>query len=159
MPNYPLDKIDLAILDQLQTSGRMTNQELADLIGLSPSPCLRRVKQLENQGVITGYGALIDPDKIGLSVMAFVRVRLHQQNDKGITVFESAVTTFPEVMECYLMSGEADYHLRVLVGSLYEFEEFLREKLTKIESVSEVKSSFALRHVVYKTAIPLNGLH
>jgi Lrp/AsnC family leucine-responsive transcriptional regulator len=159
MPNYPLDKIDLAILDQLQTSGRMTNQELADLVGLSPSPCLRRIRQLENQGVITGYGALIDPDKIGLSVMAFVRVRLHQQNDKGITVFESAVMTFPEVMECYLMSGEADYNLRVLVGSLYEFEEFLREKLTKIESVSEVKSSFALRHVVYKTAIPLNGLH
>lgn len=133
----------------------MTNQALSEQIGLSPSPCLRRVRQLEEAGVITGYVALIDPAAIGLSVTAFVRIRLDQQDDQHLAQFETAIADFPEVMECYLMSGEADYQLRVLVGSLGEFEDFLRQKLTRIRGVAQVTTSFALRPVVYRTALPV----
>lgn len=154
MPKIDVDEFDLRIISLLQTNGRMTNQELSDQIGLSPSPCLRRVRQLENAGVITGYVALVDPQMLGLSVSAFVRVRLDQQDDQHLAAFETAVAEFPEVMECYLMTGEADYQLRVLVGSLGEFEDFLRHRLTKIKGVAQVTTSFALRPVVYKTALP-----
>jgi Lrp/AsnC family leucine-responsive transcriptional regulator len=157
MTKIDLDAIDHRILVELQSDGRMTNQELSDKVGLSPSPCLRRVRQLETEKVITGYVALIDPDKIGLSVTAFVRVRLSHQDDRHLAVFEEAVAAFPEVMECYLMTGEADYQLRVVVESLAEFEDFLRKKLTRIAGLSTVTTSFALRPVVYKTALPPRG--
>lgn len=156
MPTRPLDATDRKMLGQLQNDGRMTNQELSDRIGLSPSPSLRRLKQLEDDGVIQRYVALLDPDRVGLSVTAFVRVRLDQQDDRHLSAFENAVATFPEVMECYLMTGDADYQLRVLVGSLNAFEEFLRSKLTKMSGVAQVTTSFALRPVVYKTALPLD---
>jgi Lrp/AsnC family leucine-responsive transcriptional regulator len=156
MAKTQLDTIDRRILSKLQTDGRMTNQDLSDKVGLSPSPCLRRVRQLEAEQVITGYVALIDPDAIGLSVSAFVRVRLSQQDDRHLATFEEAVAAFPEVMECYLMTGEADYQLRVVVESLAEFEDFLRHKLTRIAGVAQVTSSFALRPVVYRTALPLD---
>lgn len=155
MPIKSLDAIDRKVLLQLQADGRITNQDLAEKVGLSPSPCLRRVRQLEDQGVITGYVALVDPETIGLAVSAFVRVRLSQQDDRHLATFEEAIGAFPEVMECYLMTGEADYQLRVLVASLAEFEDFLRYKLTRIDGVSQVTSSFALRPVVYRTALPL----
>jgi Lrp/AsnC family leucine-responsive transcriptional regulator len=128
---------------------------LADAVGLSPSPCLRRVRQLEESGIIQGYVGLVDPAAVGLGVTAFVRIRLEQQDDTRLSLFEAAVADFPEVMECYLMTGEADYQLRVLVGSLSEFEDFLRHKLTKVAGVSQVTTSFALRPVVYKTALPV----
>jgi len=149
-----LDALDRQILAQLQADGRMSNQELSERIGLSPSPCLRRLRQLEAGGVIQRYVALVDPETVGLGVTAFVRVRLDQQDDRHLAVFEAAVAAIPEVMECYLMTGEADYQLRVLVGSLGEFEDFLRHRLTRIAGVSQVTSSFALRPVVYKTALP-----
>ncbi len=155
MPRSKLDPIDRAVLRQLQADGRITNHDLAGKIGLSPSPCLRRVRQLETDRVITGYVALIDPETVGLRVSAFVRVRLSQQDDRHLAIFEAAIVRFPEVMECYLMTGESDYQLRVLVDSLAEFEDFLRHKLTRIAGVSEVTSSFALRPVVYRTALPL----
>ena len=155
MPIYITDAIDQKILSHLQTDGRMTNQDLADHIGLSPSPCLRRVRQLEADGVISRYVALVDPDKIGLSVTAFVRVRLDQQDDRHLADFETAVADFPEVMDCYLMTGEADYQLRVLVGSLIQFEEFLRFRLTRVKGVANVTTSFALRPVIYKTAVSM----
>jgi Lrp/AsnC family leucine-responsive transcriptional regulator len=154
MPTASLDELDRKILEQLQSDGRMSNQELSEKIGLSPSPCLRRLRQLEGQGVIRRYVALVDPEAVGLGVTAFVRVRLDQQDDRHLALFEDAVAEFPEVMECYLMTGEADYQLRVLVGSLGEFEDFLRRKLTKIPGVGQVTTSFALRPVVYKTALP-----
>lgn len=154
MPMYDPDALDLKILDHLQRDGRMTNQELSEAIGLSPSPCLRRVRQLEASGVISGYVALVDPDMAGLAVTAFVRVRLDQQDDRHLAAFESAVADFPEVMECYLMTGEADYQLRVLVGSLGAFEDFLRHRLTRVKGVANVTTSFALRPVIYKTALP-----
>ncbi|WP_254514987.1 Lrp/AsnC family transcriptional regulator [Novosphingobium sp. G106] len=149
-----LDALDRQILAQLQVDGRMSNQELSERIGLSPSPCLRRLRQLEAGGVIQRYVALVDPETVGLGVTAFVRVRLDQQDDRHLAVFEAAVAEIPEVMECYLMTGEADYQLRVLVGSLGEFEDFLRHRLTRIAGVAQVTSSFALRPVVYKTALP-----
>lgn len=155
MPQPALTEIDLKILERLQSDGRMTNQQLSEEVGLSPSPCLRRVRQLEESGVISGYVALVRPDAVGLGVTAFVRIRLDQQDDNHLTLFEAAISGFPEVMECYLMTGEADYQLRVLVGSLGEFEDFLRHKLTRIRGVSQLTTSFALRPVVYRTAIAL----
>ncbi|MFC3672514.1 Lrp/AsnC family transcriptional regulator [Novosphingobium pokkalii] len=155
MSNQRLDAIDIRILARLQADGRITNQQLADAVGLSPSPCLRRVRQLEESGIIQGYVGLVDPAAVGLGVTAFVRIRLEQQDDTRLSLFEAAVADFPEVMECYLMTGEADYQLRVLVGSLSEFEDFLRHKLTKVAGVSQVTTSFALRPVVYKTALPV----
>src|SRR3546814_856917 len=133
----------------------MTHTNLSDAVALSPSPCLRRIKRLEDEGVITSYVALVNPEAVGLSVTAFVRVRLNQQYDRNLARFEMAVSEFAEVMECYLMTGEADYQLRVLVSSLGAFEEFLRHKLTKVEGVAQVTTSFALRPVVYKTALPV----
>ncbi len=155
MPKNPLDALDHKILAELQSDGRMSNQELSERIGLSPSPCLRRLRQLESDGVIQRYVALVDPAEVGLGVTAFVRVRLNQQDDRHLAVFEDALAEIPEVMECYLMTGEADYQLRVLVGSLGEFEDFLRHRLTRIAGVAQVTSSFALRPVVYKTALPV----
>ena len=157
MPIHSLDAIDLKILDHLQSDGRLTNQDLADRVGLSPSPCLRRVRQLETSGMISRYVALVDPATIGLSVTAFMRVRLDQQDDRHLNDFETAVSEFPEVMECYLMTGESDYQLRVLVGSLVQFEEFLRYRLTRVKGVANVTTSFALRPVIYKTAVPTSG--
>lgn len=159
MPRYLLDKIDRNILAELQRNGRISNQELSTLVGLSPSPCLRRVRALEENGTISQYVALVEPAAVGLGVSAFVRVRLDQQDDRHLRIFEDAVANFPEVMECYLMTGDADYQLRVLVESLNAFEDFLRTKLTKIEGVGQVTTSFALRPVVYKTAIPLADGH
>ena len=156
MPKFHTDALDRKILRNLQNDGRMTNQNLAQLVGLSPSPCLRRVRALEEGGVIAGYVALVNPEAVGLAATAFVRVRLDQQDDGRLTHFETAIAGFPEVMECYLMTGEADYQLRVTVGSLGEFEDFLRYKLTRIAGVAQVTTSFALRPVVYRTALPLD---
>lgn len=153
-----LDGIDRRILDELQSDGRITNQDLSERVGLSPSPCLRRLRQLESSGVIAGYVALVNPETVGLSVTAFIRVRLDQQDDRHLALFEEAVRNFPEIMECYLMTGDADYQLRVVVESLQAFEDFLRRKLTHIKGVAQVTTSFALRPVVYKTALPLDPL-
>ena len=158
MPNIILDPIDRRILDAVQREGRISNQDLSERVGLSPSPCLRRLRLLEDSGVITRYVALVDPESVGIGVTAFVRVRLDEQGDRHLTAFETAVTGFPEVMECYLMTGDADYQLRVIVPSLSAFEHFLRYKLTRIAGVSQVTTSFALRPIVYKTAIPVGPL-
>jgi len=155
VPLRPVDAIDRRILTALQAEGRATNHDVAASVGLSPSPCLRRIRQLERDGIIRGYVALVAPEAVGLAVTAFVRVRLGGQDDRHLNGFETAIAQFPEVMECYLMSGEADYQLRILVSSLGEFEDFLRQKLTRIVGVQQVTSSFALRPIVYRTAIPI----
>lgn len=155
MPLTEIDGIDRRILAELQNDGRMTNQQLSEKVGLSPSPCLRRLKALETEGVITRYVALVDPEHVGLTVTAFIRVRLDRQDDRHLAIFEKAIAGFPEIMECYLMSGDADYQLRILVESLSAFENFLRHKLTRIEGVSQVTTSFALRPVIYKTGVPV----
>ncbi len=155
MLNSDLDAIDRHILRRLQLNGRLTNQQLCEDVGLSPSPCLRRVRALEERGIITGYVALVEPEAVGLPVNAFVRIRLDQQDDAHLATFESAVAEFPEVMDCYLMTGEADYQLRVLVPSLAAFEDFLRKRLTRIAGVAQVTTSFALRPIVNRTALPV----
>ena len=157
MSNNKLDEFDRRILDALQTDGRMTNSDLAEKIGLSPSPCLRRVRQLEAKGMISGYVALVDPQAIGLTVSAFVRVRLDQQDDRHLRAFETAIADFPEVMECYLMTGDADYLLRIVVPDVAAYEGFLKNHLTRIQGVSSIKSSFALNRVKYETALPLGA--
>lgn len=156
MAENGLDAADVRILQCLQGNGRITNAELAERVGLSPSPCLRRVRQLEASGLIKGYVALLDPERVGLPVSAFVRVRLDRQDDRHLAQFEEAIDALPEVMECYLMTGECDYQLRILVPSIGDFEDFLRRKLTRIPGVSEVTSSFALRPVTYRTALPVS---
>ncbi len=150
-----IDQLDRRILTELQADGRMTNQDLSERIGLSPSPCLRRLRQLEADGVIFRYVALVDPATVGLTVTAFIRVRLDRQDDRHLAQFEATIAGFPEVMECYLMTGDCDYQLRVLCESLGAFEDFLRQKLTRIEGISQVTTSFALRPIAYKTSLPL----
>jgi Lrp/AsnC family leucine-responsive transcriptional regulator len=117
MPNQPIDAIDRKILTRLQSDARTTNQDLSEVVGLSPSPCLRRVRHLEEAGIITGYVALVSPEAVGLPVSAFVRVRLSSQDDRNLAEFEAAIVTFSEVMECYLMTGDSDYQLRALRAS------------------------------------------
>ena len=150
-----MDSIDRRILDALQANGRLSNVELADRVGLSPSPCLRRVRALERAGVILGYGALIDQQAVGLSISVFVQVTLSQKTSEILEAFEAAISQSPAVMECYLMTGEADYHLRVVVPDLASYERYLKEQLTNFPGVAQIQSSIALKQVRYRTALPL----
>jgi Lrp/AsnC family transcriptional regulator, leucine-responsive regulatory protein len=158
-PSYPLDKIDRKILQALQQNGRMTNQELADLVSLSPSPCLRRVKQLEDAGVITRYVALIHPPSVGLDLLAYVNVKLEKRlAAKGKFAFEEfreEVLLWPEVVACYSMTGDLDYLLRVQVENLDAFSAFMMNRLLKHPAVQDVRSSFALERIKETTALPL----
>ena len=151
-----LDEIDRRILASLQAHARLRNVELAELVGLSASPCLRRVKRLEETGVIRGFAALVDPEAVGLPVSVFVQVTLERQAEAALEAFESHITEWPEVMECYLMTGDADYLLRVVAADLTAYQEFLMNKLTRVEGVASIKSSFALRRIAYRTALPVD---
>ena len=155
MPNITLDKTDFRILHQLQNNGRLSNTDLADTIGLSPSPCLRRVKALEHAGIIKRYAAIVDSKAVGLPISIFVNVTLHAQERSGLENFEASICQYQEVMECYLMTGSFDYMLRVVVPDLESYEQFLAEKLTRTPGVANIQSSFALKQVVYKTELPL----
>lgn len=158
MPKISFDRIDRNILMQLQQDGRMRNSDLAQRVGLSPSPCLRRVKILEEAGVIRKYVALVDPSKVDLSVNVFVNVTLKDQVEDNLNTFEAAVVQWPEVLECYLMTGEADYLLRVVVPDLAAYERFLKNHLTRVPGIASIKSSFALNQVRFNTALPLDHL-
>jgi Lrp/AsnC family leucine-responsive transcriptional regulator len=153
--NPALDAIDRRILTALQQNARLSNVELADDVGLSPSPCLRRVRELEEEGVIRRYVTLLDPAAIGLPVSVFVSVTLEKQVEKALEPFEKAILERPEVMECYLMTGDADYLLRVVTADLAAYERFLMDHLTRVRGVASIKSSFALKQVKYSTALPL----
>jgi DNA-binding Lrp family transcriptional regulator len=153
--SMPLDEIDLKILMRLQDGGRMSNVDLADQVGLSPAPCLRRVRALERAGVIRRYVALIDPSAVNLPVTVFVQITLDLQVEGRLEIFEKAILRRPEVLECYLMTGDADYLLRVVVSDVSAYERFLRDALTRIESAAGIKSSFALKQIKYSTALPL----
>lgn len=150
-----LDAIDRKILARLQQNARISNIELSDAVGLSPAPCLRRVRALEESGVIRKHVTLLDPGAVGLSVSVFVNVSLERQIEKALQRFESAVLTRPEVMECYLMTGDADYLLRVVCADLVAYERFLLDHLTQIPGVASIRSSFALKQVKYSTALPV----
>ena len=157
MPIRALDAIDRRILQCLQENARIPNVDLARRVGLSPSPCSRRVRELEEDGIIRRYATLIDPGAAGLPVSVFISVTLERQVEQDLEVFESAVTELPEVMECYLMTGDADYLLRVVVPDLVAFRQFLMDHLTRVPGVSNIRSSFALKQVKYRTALPLDG--
>ena len=155
MPSSELDAIDCNILQTLQTNARISNVELAEQVNLSPSPCLRRVRRLEEEGVIRSAVTLLDPAQVGLPVSVFVQVSLERQVDDALENFERAIVARPEVMECYLMTGDSDYLIRVLVPDISTLEHFIVDKLSKIAGVSNIKSSFALKQVKYKTALPM----
>jgi Lrp/AsnC family leucine-responsive transcriptional regulator len=150
-----MDAIDLRILERLQQDARISNVELARAVNLSPSPCLARVRALEEDGTIERYVTLLDPKKIGITVSVLVQVTLEKQVEPALEAFERAVRERPEVMECYLMTGDADYLLRVLVPDVPAFERFILEFLSRVPGVGNIKSSFALKQVKYQTALPL----
>lgn len=150
-----MDAIDYRILDRLQREARISNVELARAVNLSPSPCLARVRALEADGTISRYVTLLDPNRIGLAVSVIVQVTLEKQVEPALDAFEKAVRDRPEVMECYLMTGDADYLLRVLVPDVPAFQRFILEFLSRVPGVGNIKSSFALKQVKYQTALPL----
>jgi Lrp/AsnC family transcriptional regulator, leucine-responsive regulatory protein len=150
-----LDEIDVKILRSLQEHGRISNVELADQVGLSPAPCLRRVRALEEAGVVRRYVGLVNPAAVDLNVTVFVQITLDLQLEGRLEIFEQAIMRRPEVLECYLMTGDADYLLRVVVPDVSAYERFLRDSLTRIESAAGIKSSFALKQVKYSTALPI----
>lgn len=150
-----LDRLDLAILDVLQSNGRATAQDLSEAAHLSPSPSHRRQRLLEEAGVIQRYVALLDQDKVGLPVNVFVSVKLANHADETLRTFERAVGTYPEVMEMYEMTGAADYLLRVVAADVASYEAFLRGRLTRIPGVQSIETALALKRVVYRTNLPL----
>ena len=153
-----LDRYDRRILELLQEDGRLSNQELADRIGLSPSPCLRRVRALEEAGIIAGYRALLDARQLGLTLMALIHISMDRHTPERFANFETSVAALPEVLECLLITGQdADYQLKVIVRDMEGYQELLLNKITRIEGVSGVHSSFVLRRVVDKTALPVSG--
>ena len=151
-----MDEIDLKILTALQDDARTTNTDLADRVGLSPAPCLRRVRALEQQGVIRKYATLLDPGAVNLGVAVFVQISLDLQVEDRLEKFERAIMRRPEVLECYLMTGDSDYLLRVVVPDVAAYERFLKDSLTRIEGVAGIKSSFALKQVKYSTVLPID---
>lgn len=157
MPSVELDRIDLRILELLQQDARLTNVELAQRVNLSPSPCLARVRALEQKGIIKGYVALLDPASVGLGLNVFIQISLERQIEKTLQQFQTAINRFPEIVECYLMTGDSDYLLRVVVPDVQALEQFILNGLTKISGVASIRSSFALKQVKYGTALPLTA--
>lgn len=142
-----LDRIDRRILAELQRDGRLSRQELSERVGLSPTPCLRRMRMLEEEGVITGFTVLVDETSVGFGFSVFVSVKLDRQVDDQLVAFERAIAICPEVVDCWLMTGSRDYLLRIAVANLKEFEEFLTGKLTKVPGVASLESAIPIRRV------------
>ena len=150
-----LDRYDKHILEALQQDGRISNVQLAARVNLSESACLRRVRALEDGGFIERYAALISQPRVGLSGNVFVHIGLHREEQSELAAFEQAVRNIPEVMECYLMTGEFDYLLRVVVADMADFERLHKESLTRLPGVARVNSSVAIRTVQKRTELPL----
>ena len=150
-----IDRKDKVILNLLQKDGRIRNVHLAEAVGLSEAACLRRVRALEKAGYITGYAARVSASRLGLGGNVFVEITLHQEQQRDLQVFEAAVARVPEVMECYLLTGQYDYLLRVVVRDLEDFERVHRESITSLPGVSRVQTSFALRAVKRESSLPL----
>jgi Lrp/AsnC family transcriptional regulator, leucine-responsive regulatory protein len=153
--DLPLDRMDMRILAILAENGRISWSELAEQVGLSITPVLRRVKRLESEGVIQGYHARLDEARLAGAISVFVSVTLTRHAKDSLTVFEAEVRKLPQVMSCYLMTGGADYMLRVVVRDLGEYQSFLLDQLTKIESVAQIQSSFTLQPVIERAVPPL----
>ncbi|MEQ1770547.1 MAG: Lrp/AsnC family transcriptional regulator [Devosia sp.] len=153
--NFELSEIDRRILRALQEDGRMTIQAIADRVGLSSSPCLRRIRQMEEAGIIGAYCALVDQEKVGLPVSVFISIKLERQRSTELDEFGAAIRGWPEVMECYLMTGQYDFLLRVVCADLRAYEAFLRDNLTQLDGVRSIESSFALGQLKYSRVLPL----
>lgn len=153
-----MDAIDMKILIELQEDASLSNVELAQRVGLSPSPCLVRVRALEAAGIIARRVTLLDPHSVGANISVFIQVTLERQAEAQLERFEAAMGTFSEVMECYLMTGDSDYMLRVVVSDVGALQHFIVEKLSKTPGVANIRSSFALKQVKYKTAFPIADL-
>lgn len=138
-----MDKIDRQIIRELQLDGRLSNHELAERVNLSPSPCLRRMRNLEEAGIIKGYTALIDQKAYGLPITVFIRIRLEHHSQESVHDFEQAVLRIDEILDCFLMTGDSDYLLRVIVESLEDYELFIRKKIHKIPCIASIDTSFA----------------
>jgi len=152
-----MDKMDKRILQEMQLNGRISNLELAEKVGLSPTPCLRRVKQLEKSGVISRYVTLLDPEVLGYDLLVYVAIEMDRHTPERFSSFETAIKKMDEVLECNIVTGQsADYLLKVLVKDMRDYERFLLDRLTKIEGVSGVHSSFVLRKIVEKTELALD---
>ncbi len=150
-----LDTIDRKILAALQADSRISMQELGEKVGLSPSPCHRRVRLLEERGVITRYIAMVDQRAVGLPVSVFVSIKLERQKEEDLDRFAKAISGWQEVLECYLMTGPRDYLLRVVVSDLAAYERFLKQKLTRLDGIASIESSFALDQIKYSIALPV----
>jgi len=152
-----LDRIDKHILKLMQGNGRISNLELADQVGLSPTPCSRRVKRLEESGLITGHVTLLDPQALGLNLTAIVGIAMDRHTPDRFESFEKAISTMPEVIECMIVTGQtADFLLKVVVRDMQHYEKFLLGNLTRLQGVTGVHSSFVLRNLVKTTALPLD---
>jgi len=151
-----LDALDSRILAALQEDGRLSNVELADRVGLSPSPCLRRVKRLEEEGYIAGYKAKVDRRRLGLGMTVFVGVKFDTHRDVNARAFQEAVQTFPEVVACHMVSGESDFLLEVVVADLAAYDAFLSRTLLKLPMVRDIRSNFAIRTVKSEGALPVS---
>ena len=155
-----LDRTDRRILEIMQTTGNISNLELAEIVGLSPTPCSRRVKRLEESGIINSHACLLNQSMLGLKITAYIGISMDRHTPDRFEEFESKVGDFPEVMECSVVTGQsADYLLKAVVPDMEYYEKFLLGKLTRIAGVTGVHSSFELRRVVYKTALPLEHIH
>ena len=153
----PFDQTDIKILQELQRDARLTNLELSGRVNLSPSPCLVRVRALENAGIIERHVTLLNARSVGLGVSVFINVSLERQVESALETFESEMLKLNEVMECYLMTGDADYLLRVVVADVQQLELFIIKKLSRIPGVANIRSSFALKQIKYKTELPLEA--
>ncbi|MCK0207818.1 Lrp/AsnC family transcriptional regulator [Starkeya koreensis] len=156
MPESKIDETDRRILAALQQDAHMTMERLAELVGLSPSPCARRVRNLEAAGVIKRYVAVVDQEKVGLPVSVFASIRLERQREDELDRFARAIARWPEIVECYLMTGQRDYLLRIVVKDLPAYEAFLKRTLTRLEGVASIESSFALSQVKHAQALPVD---
>ena len=155
--NIKLDAVDRRLLNALQENGRLPVTDLAEMVGLTTSPCLRRLKILEQAGIIRGYAALVDQTKVGLPVSVFISVKLEMQREEALERFEATMRDCPQVVECYLMTGPRDYLLRVVAQDLTAYERFLKETLTRIDGVASIESSFALAQVKYSNVLPISN--
>jgi len=150
-----MDAIDNKIIQALQIDGKMTVADLADQVGLSQSPCARRVRNLERDGIIKGYTAVVDQTKVGLPISAFASIKLERQREEDLDRFAEAVARWPEVVDCYLMTGQRDYLMRIVARDLEAYERFLKQKLTRLDGVASIETSFALGQVKRSEVLPL----
>lgn len=155
MPERKIDPIDRKILTLLQKDAHLTVEKLSAAVGLSPSPCARRVRNLEATGVIRSYVAVVDQVKVGLPISVFASVKLERQREEDLERFAEAVNRWPEIVECYLMTGQRDYLLRIVVADLAAYEVFLKSRLTRLDGVASIESSFALGQVKHSQSLPI----